>query len=129
RLRVVNSGGVAVVDQTVTTNTSAVFTYGALVPDNYSVWIKGAQTLAELTIVTMGAGNNALAMGLMRQGDANNDNVVNITDFSILAASFGKVEGVTDYDARADFSGDDNVNINDFSLLAANFGQSGDAQP
>ena len=50
-------------------------------------------------------------------GDANGDEVVNLVDFSILAAVFGTA------DARADFNGDNLVTLADFSILAANFGK------
>jgi hypothetical protein len=60
------------------------------------------------------------------QGDANNNNVINILDFSTLAATFAKCEGDQAYDARADFNGDECVTILDFSLLASNFGQAVD---
>lgn len=53
-------------------------------------------------------------------GDANLDGVVNGSDFSILAANFGK--GVTNWD-QANFNYDSSVNGTDFSELAANFGQ------
>jgi hypothetical protein len=64
-------------------------------------------------------------MGLMHTGDANNDNVVDITDFTSLRASFGKSCGDTGFDPRADFNGDCTVDITDFTLLRANFGTGG----
>jgi hypothetical protein len=51
--------------------------------------------------------------------------MVNLTDFSIPAATFGKQERDDRYDNRADFNGDGVVNLLDFSLLAGNFGESG----
>ena len=53
-------------------------------------------------------------------GDANLDDVVNGTDFGILAANFGKQ--VSGWD-KGDFNYDGVVNGSDFGLLAANFGQ------
>jgi len=50
-------------------------------------------------------------------GDANDDGVVNLADFSILAADFGTS------DSKADFNGDGFVTLTDFSILAANFGK------
>lgn len=64
-------------------------------------------------------------MGLMRTGDANNDNAVNVADFSILKVSFGKGLGDPGYDERADFTGDQSVNVSDFTLMKVNFGQGG----
>jgi hypothetical protein len=53
-------------------------------------------------------------------GDANLDGVVNGSDFSILAANFGK--GYTNWD-QGNFLYGSSVNGSDFSALAANFGQ------
>ena len=66
-----------------------------------------------------------LEAGSMKAGDCNNDNAVNITDFSILKSSFGKANGDPGYDERADFTGDNAVNISDFSILKNNFGLGG----
>jgi hypothetical protein len=75
--------------------------------------------------VTLVSGNNNQGFGTLLVGDANNDNRVNISDFTILAATFGKSLGMPGYDARADLNGDNNVNISDFTLLASNFGKVG----
>jgi hypothetical protein len=64
-------------------------------------------------------------MGLMRAGDANNDNLVNVSDFNILKVTFGLGCDDPQYDGRADFTGDCIVNVTDFAPLKANFGQSG----
>ncbi len=53
-------------------------------------------------------------------GDANLDGTVNGSDFSILAANFGK--GLTNWD-QGNFLYGSSVNGSDFSALAANFGQ------
>ena len=56
-------------------------------------------------------------------GDANQDGMVNLIDFSLLAAAFGTT------DANTDFNSDGYVNLADFSILAANFGMSAAAAP
>jgi hypothetical protein len=56
-----------------------------------------------------------------RTGDANLDAIVNIGDFSIVAANFNQPAGW----AGGNFNGDATVGIGDFALLAANFNQSG----
>lgn len=57
-------------------------------------------------------------------GDANGDGKVNIEDFSLLAASFGKCQNDPGYDSRANFASQDNcITALDFSVLAANFGR------
>ena len=64
-------------------------------------------------------------MGLMRAGDADDNNVVNTTDSSILKNTFGKAPGDPGYDSRGDFNNDNVVNSTDFNLLRANFGTAG----
>jgi hypothetical protein len=64
-------------------------------------------------------------MGLMRAGDASDDNVVTVSDFNIAKNTFGKQNGDPGYDDRADWTGDQIVNILDFNLLKLNFGTAG----
>jgi fibronectin-binding autotransporter adhesin len=59
-------------------------------------------------------------------GDINLDNVVNGTDFGILASNFGK--SVTGGWAMGDLNYDGTVNGTDFALLAGNFGKSATGQ-
>ncbi|HEX3357679.1 MAG TPA: DUF1349 domain-containing protein, partial [Tepidisphaeraceae bacterium] len=53
-------------------------------------------------------------------GDANRDDIVNITDFNALAANFG-MNGRTW--SQGDFNGDGIVNLLDLNAIATNFGQ------
>lgn len=64
-------------------------------------------------------------MGLVRAGDANHDNVINVSDFNIMKVVFGMGCGDPEYDSRPDFTGDCRVNATDFAPLKRNFGQSG----
>jgi hypothetical protein len=111
-----------------TTDSSGSFTptLGTLPNGTYQWWAKGPQYLANSGTITMtGQPDMQVEMGLMRAGDANNDNVTDITDFTILRATFGRSCGDTGFDGRADFNGDCTVDITDFTLLRANFGSSG----
>ncbi|MBK8023210.1 MAG: hypothetical protein IPK19_17730 [Chloroflexi bacterium] len=120
-------GGAPVFQGTVISDVNGAFAVNLLTPGSYRVWVKADHTLAVAQTVALAAGDNSIVMGL-REGDANGDNVVNIVDFSILAASFGRASEQTGYDERADFHEDNLINIQDFSLLASNFGQSGASQ-
>ena len=53
------------------------------------------------------------------QGDANRDRRVNLADFNILAANFGRAPRTF---GQGDFSYDGTVNLIDFNLLASRFG-------
>ena len=77
------------------------------------------------TLVLEGAQVTDAELGLQKSGDCNNDNVVNIFDFSIMRATFGKSSGLTGYDNRADITGDGSVGVADFVQLKNNFGIGG----
>ena len=111
----------------VTSNADGTFSVTPPSPGSWHVSVKERRTLA--TVRTGAPGGDVLDFGTLRAGDANNDNKVNIVDFSMLATTFGKSAGDAGYDDRADFNGDGKVNIVDFSLLASNFGTTGDAWP
>ncbi|MBL8133507.1 MAG: S8 family serine peptidase [Anaerolineae bacterium] len=126
RVRVVPpSHGSAVFDQMVTVDSSGVFAIGAIQPGVYHIWVKHNNTLSSSAVnVNLVLGSNAITVPQLRGGDASNNNLVNIQDFSMLAAAFG----TSNVDAPADFNGDGVVNITDFSILAANFGQVGSTE-
>jgi hypothetical protein len=115
-----------------TTDASGQFTVSVtgLSSGTYDWRAKGLQFLANAgTINLAGAPVTLLEAGLLRTGDANGDNVININDFNILRGSFGRLCGDSNYDGRADFTGDCLVNIQDFGLLRRNFGSSGAPPP
>ncbi|MBM4429752.1 MAG: DNRLRE domain-containing protein [Chloroflexi bacterium] len=106
----------------VTTDQWGSFVLSGLTPGTYDIRVKNHHTLRNLkSNVSLQAGVNVVDLGLLLEGDANDDNYVNINDFSILVGSFYPA-----FDARADFNQDGRVNISDFSLLALNFGRHGD---
>ena len=93
---------------------------------SYQITVKAKHTLQVMKTVQITAGKDVtLSFEEFREGDANNDNKVDLRDFSLLASSFNKCQGQADYRKEADFNGDDCVNLKDFSLLAGNFNQTG----
>jgi glucose/arabinose dehydrogenase len=114
------------------TDASGVFTVpvGALPGGVYTWWAKGPRSLAAAGAVTLsGAPVTQQEMGLQRAGDVDDNNLVDITDFTLLRSTFGPVCGQPVYDDRADFTGDCLVDITDFALLRGNFGQAGPPPP
>ncbi len=110
------------------TDSSGSFTVSvnSLAAGTYDWRVKGVKYLANSGSVALaGAPATQVEMSQMKVGDANNDNVVNIGDFSIMKGTFGKSCGDAGYDDRAEFNGDCAVNISDFNLLKLNFGQGG----
>ncbi len=108
----------------VTTDQRGSFGISGLTPGTYDIGVKNRHTLRNLRAgVTLTVGTNTVSFGTLLEGDANNDNYVNISDFSLLRLGFAP-----GYDERVDFNEDGMVNISDFSLLAVNFGRQGSSE-
>jgi pimeloyl-ACP methyl ester carboxylesterase len=104
-----------------TTDSSGYFTITGLTPGTYDICVKSSHTLSTRTAgVVLVTGTNAVDLGTLREGDANNDDLVNISDFSILASVF------LTSDSRADFNQDGIVNLGDFTLLRDHYFAQGD---
>ncbi len=112
-------------DYSTTTDASGNFTVTAPAAGNYNWRVKNPQTMANSGSVSVSSGFTTQEMGLLRAGDANNDNCVSVQDVGILKNTFGKSQGDPGYDARADFNGDNAVTTVDFNLMKGNFGQCG----
>ena len=61
-------------------------------------------------------------LGSVCDADYNNNNVVDLPDFSQLRAAFGSSDGDPAYDANVDTDGSGSVDLGDFSLLRSQFG-------
>ena len=99
---------------------------GTLPNGTYTWRVKNPKYLANSGTVSLtGSPRTSVEMGLMRAGDANNDNLVNAADFIIVRLAFGTGIGDPNYDDRADFNGDQRITTTDFNLLRNNFGVGG----
>ncbi len=103
-------------------DTSGYFTITAPGPGSYNYRVKNPQTLANSGSVTLVIGTNNLEVGTLLDGDANDDNCINVQDFSVLKNTFGKSVGDPGYDGRADFNDDNVISVTDFGLQKNNFG-------
>ncbi|NOZ94955.1 MAG: hypothetical protein GXP47_09495 [Acidobacteria bacterium] len=93
----------------------------------YDVRVKNLHTLRNLKQnVPIVAGTNTLDLGTLREGDASDDNRVNIADFAILRAAYFTQEGEAGFDPRTDFDEDNRINVRDFALLRSNYFSEGD---
>jgi len=102
------------------TDAWGAFTVDSLPLGLYGIRIKNLHTLSVARRdVQITPGENALDFGLLREGDATDDDAVDVLDFSVLRSAFAKS------DKRADFNHDGIVDVVDFSLLRGNFGQTG----
>jgi hypothetical protein len=113
----------------VTTNTSGQFLITGILPGSYDFWVKNSKALAVLVPGTLIPGANAVNFGSMISGDFQNDNDIDITDFSGFANVFNINEGEPGYNPQADFNISGTVNITDFSLFANGYGNVGASIP
>jgi hypothetical protein len=107
---------------TPTTDAWGQFTITGILPGTYDVQVKKAHTLTNRkTNVALGGTPVPVDLGTLWEGDANEDGIINIQDFSLLSARYGKYCGLAGYDLQVDFNDDCIVNIRDFSLLSSNY--------
>lgn len=122
---VVQQGGMSSLSAAPSTDENGRFRVEGISPGSYDILVKHAKTLQAKRSVVLVAGPNAVDFGALPAGDANDDNLVNIIDFSILRTTFGLTAGQPGFDSRADFNDNQIVNLLDFSLLRPNFSKLG----
>lgn len=94
----------------------------------YNVLAKGSHWLRKQRVGSvdlLGSPISGVSFTLVN-GDVNNDNEVNIGDYSLLSLAFGSSPGDGNWNPMADLNGDDTVDIGDFAILSYNFGAIGD---
>lgn len=96
-----------------------------ITPGDYQVALKFPNSKQAIQVATLAVGNNTLSFGQLATGDADNNNLVDGVDFSILVTTFNVAFGGQSYDPRADFNGDGKVDGVDFSLLVTSFNTAG----
>jgi len=92
----------------------------------YDVRLKNLHTLRNVRQNVEISMTNAIDMGMLLEGDANDDNYVKGDDFSILRTGYFRHEGQAGFDDRADFDEDGWIKGSDFSLLRTNYWTRGD---
>ena len=122
------SGSSIVGQYTTTTDQSGNFQVD-LPPGIYSIIVKNSHTLGNkigIIYIYAGTATSLIDFGLLREGDADDDNAVISQDFFILRSAYNTMEGDAGFDAQADFNMDHIVNSSDFFLLRNHYNQSGD---
>jgi hypothetical protein len=110
----------------VTTDQSGNFTLSGLTPGTYDILVKNVHTLSNVRRNhTLVSGPNLIHMGELKEGDANNDDTVNSSDFLLLRDSYFKSAGQPGFVDGADFNEDNLVNSSDFLLMRNSYFQSG----
>ena len=110
----------------VITDQSGNFTVPGLASGTCDIVVKNAHTLSNIrSNHTLVNGVNTINMGELKEGDANNDDTVNSSDFLLLRGSYFESAGQPGFVDGADFNEDDIVNSSDFLLLRSNYFWSG----
>jgi Tol biopolymer transport system component len=95
-----------------------------VIPGVYDITAISPHTLLNVKRNVVISGNDTLVnTGTLLEGNANDDNKVNINDFGLLVMTYGKQRGQDGFDESADFDRNDKINIMDFGLLAYNYGK------
>jgi hypothetical protein len=93
----------------------------------FDVAIKGAHWLRKVVAnVTFNAQGAAGVSPTLTNGDINGDNVISLSDFTLLRTAFGSTPSDPNWNANADLNGDGAVSLSDFTILRAHFGAAGD---
>jgi hypothetical protein len=107
----------------VTTGTSGEFVVTGIPIGTYTITVKNIHTLKKIQtgqVITTG-GNLSVNFGTLLEGDANNNNVVNLSDLGLLLSSYNKLAGDPAYLPNADLNGNGVVNLSDLGLLLSNY--------
>ena len=105
---------------------NGVFSLSSVPTGDYTVHIKGDKYLASNAALHVPTSGTISLNALLRAGDSNGDNSVDIADFGVLVNAFGSHTGGIGYAPAADFNGDGMVDIADFGLLVTNYNTTGD---
>ncbi len=114
-------GATPVYDLVATADASGALSVDGIAPGQYEVAVKYANCLQVVDVVTVSGGGATYHAGELVTGDIDNNNRVNVLDYSILATSFNKQEGDAGYVPQANLNATGLVNTLDFSLLVNNF--------
>jgi len=116
------------------TDAAGHFTFKSYVRGNFRITGKTRKRLSDSTNV---AGNNLGASGILLHaypGDSNNDDTVNLVDFSKMSSWYGltnaspiwsTVDAGNAAPTYCDWNNDNVINLLDFSLLSSNYGRVG----
>lgn len=112
------------VTRTATTDISGAFTVSDLRGGEYAVTADAPRYLPACTNTALSSGQTlTLTPTVIRGGDANDDDTINIGDATLLGANFGL--NVPPADVRADINNDNRVNVQDLAILGGNYGLTG----
>ncbi|MDY6991175.1 MAG: cohesin domain-containing protein [Pseudomonadota bacterium] len=93
----------------------------------YSICVKSEHTLRNKIEFSVPLPHTRLNLGLLREGDTDNNNRINLMDFVPILMAKNTCAPAANYNPQADLNVDGCVDINDAQLFANNYGETGDA--
>ena len=103
------------------TDANGNFTISGLTPDTYDVAVKGQTSLDNLVTginVTVPGRTN---FGVLLEGDANNDDYIDGSDYGPLSSAWLSYPGQPNWDPNVDFSRDNYIDGSDYGPLSSNW--------
>jgi len=89
----------------------------------YDIGVKTVNTLRVIeTVALVNGDNGSVDFGALVLGDINNDNFIDLGDFSLYSSVFGLQFVDAGYLPAADLNNDGFIDLGDFSLYSGNFG-------
>lgn len=85
----------------------------------FSHWLRKKVTLAA-------SGSDQTASLNLTNGDCNNDNVVDLSDYTVVVIAFNTAPAQPGWNINADLNSDSIVDLTDYTVLVSNFNASGD---
>ncbi len=101
---------------------SAVCEVTGLAPGTYDITAAGRSTLMNIRKnVAITAPQTSVDMGILFEGDINQDNTIDFNDYTVLSMCWLSSKDQAEYNAVADFDRNGIINAADLSLFAANW--------
>ncbi len=123
------AGGVDTI-RTVSVSPSGAFAITGLPRANYNVLVSGGSYLSKRISADLSSGGVTLADPiLLKTGDGNRDNVVDLNDLLLLISAYNQISPGRGYDVKVDLDLDGSNDITDLLLLISNYGMQGDILP
>jgi len=108
-------------EKSATSNVAACEATG-IARGTYDITLHGETTLVNVKRnVVISTPQLSIDMGTLLEGDANQDNIVNLEDYTIFSNCWLALQSQQEYDTRADFDRTGLINTADLSLLANNW--------
>ena len=104
------------------TSNVAVCEATGIAPGTYDITVHGETTLVNVKRnVVISAPRLSIDMGMLLEGDTNQDNIINLKDYAFLSNCWLALQSQPEYDIRADFDRTGLINTADLSLIATNW--------